>query len=249
MLNLKLYENQVSDIVEAQKGDKSAMEKLINVNNGLIWSLVKRFIDRGYETDDLYQVAVIGFIKSIKKFDTSFEVRLSTYAVPYILGELRRYTQVEGPVKVSRTVKELQYKISEIQREYLKKGKEITIEELAKETGVSKEEVILALESNVIVTSIYETESNDDDGITTMEKLSDGIDEQTLITNKIVLTELINNLNEQEKQIILLRYFRGKTQKEVGKIMGVNQVQISRIERRILDLMRKKLEDKKEVIA
>ena len=105
------------------------------------------------------------------------------------------------------------------------------------------------MESNVIVTSIYETESNDDDGITTMEKLSDGIDEQTLITNKIVLTELINNLNEQEKQIILLRYFRGKTQKEVGKIMGVNQVQISRIERRILDLMRKKLEDKKEVIA
>ena len=249
MLDLKLYENQVSDIVEAQKGDKSAMEKLINVNNGLIWSLVKRFIDRGYETDDLYQVAVIGFIKSIKKFDTSFEVRLSTYAVTYILGELRRYTQVEGPVKVSRTVKELQYKISEIQREYLKKGKEITIEELAKETGVSKEEVILALESNVIVTSIYETESNDDDGITTMEKLSDGIDEQTLISNKIVLTELINNLNEQEKQIILLRYFRGKTQKEVGKIMGVNQVQISRIERRILDLMRKKLEDKKEVIA
>lgn len=249
MLELSLYENQVSDIVEAQKGNKSALEKLINVNNGLIWSLVKRFKDRGYETDDLYQVGVMGFIKAIKKFDTSFEVKLSTYAVPYILGELRRYTQVEGPIKISRSIKELQYKISEIQRGYLKQGKEVTVEELAKETGASKEDVVIALESNVVVSSIYETDSKDDEGITTMEKLSDGTDEQTLITNKIALTEIINNLEEQEKQIILLRYFRGKTQKEVGKIMGINQVQISRIERKILECMRKQLQDPKEVLA
>ena len=119
----------MSDIVEAQNGDKLAMEKLINVNNGLIWSLAKRFKDRGYEMDDLYQVAVMGFIKAIKKFDTSFDVKLSTYAVPYILGEIRRYMQIDGSIKISRSIKELQYKISEIQKEFSKKGKEPTIEE------------------------------------------------------------------------------------------------------------------------
>ena len=204
MLNLSLYENQVSDIVEAQSGDKSAMEKLITVNNGLIWSIVKRFKDRGYEVEDLYQIAIIGFIKSIKKFDTSFEVKLSTYAVPYILGELKRYTQTEGPVKISRTIKELQYKISELQKEYLKKGKDISIEELVKETGVSKEEIIVALESKVTVKSIYEAESNDEDsGMNIIERVSNGTDEQTLITNKIAISELIECLEEKEKQIIL----------------------------------------------
>lgn len=250
MLEISMYENQVSDIVEAQNGDKSAMEKLITVNNGLIWSIVKRFKDRGYEIEDLYQIAVIGFIKSIKKFDTSFEVKLSTYAVPYILGELKRYTQTEGPVKISRTIKELQYKISEIQKEYLKKGRDISIEELAKETGVSKEEIIVALESKVTVSSIYEGENNgEEDGMSIIEKVGNGVDEQTLITNKIAISELINGLNEREKQIILLRYFRGKTQTEVGKIMGINQVQISRIERKILNLMKEKLEGTSEVIA
>lgn len=249
MLEVNLYENQVSDIVEAQNGDKAAMEKLINVNNGLIWSIVKRFKDRGYETEDLYQIAVIGFIKSIKKFDTSFEVKLSTYAVPYILGELKRYTQTEGPIKISRTIKELQYKISEIEKEYLKRGKEISVEELVKETGVSKEEIIIALESKATVNSIYESETKDDDGVNLIEKISDGKDEEMLITNKIVVSELIDGLDEKDKQIILLRYFRGKTQTEVGKIMGINQVQISRIERKVLDLMKRKLNDKTEVIA
>ena len=114
MLEMSLYENQISDIIEAQNGKQSAMEKLINVNNGLIWSIVRRFKDRGYELEDLYQVAVIGFIKSIKKFDTNFEVKLSTYAVPYILGEIKRYIQTNGPIKISRTIKELQYKICSI---------------------------------------------------------------------------------------------------------------------------------------
>lgn len=249
MLNLSPYENQVSDIIEAQSGNKSAMEKLITVNNGLIWSIVKRFKDRGYETDDLYQIGVIGFIKSIKKFDTSFEVKLSTYAVPYILGELKRYTQTEGPIKISRTIKELQYKIAEIQKEYLRKGKDISVEELAKEIGVSKEEVIVALESNITVSSIYESDNKEEDGVNMVEKISSGNDEQMQITNKIVISELIKSLDEKERQIILLRYFRGKTQTEVGKIMGINQVQISRIERKVLDLMKRKLEDKTEIIA
>lgn len=250
MLETSLYDNQVSDIVDAQNGNETAMEKLININNGLIWSIVKRFKDRGFETEDLYQIAVIGFIKSIKKFDTSFDVKLSTYAVPYILGELKRYMQTDGPIKISRTIKELLYKISEVEKEYTKQGKEISIEEMSKEVGVSKEEVIMALESKAPVNSIYENESGDeDDGISIIDTISNNTDEQTIITNKLAITELINNLNEREKQVILLRYFRGQTQTEVAKIMGVNQVQISRIEKKVLNAMKRKLTDNNAITA
>ena len=250
MLETSLYDNQVSDIVDAQNGNETAMEKLININNGLIWSIVKRFKDRGFETEDLYQIAVIGFIKSIKKFDTSFDVKLSTYAVPYILGELKRYMQTDGPIKISRTIKELLYKISEVEKEYTKQGKEISIEEMAKEVGVSKEEVIMALESKTPVNSIYENELGDeDDGISIIDTISNNTDEQTIITNKLAITELINNLNEREKQVILLRYFRGQTQTEVAKIMGVNQVQISRIEKKVLNAMKRKLTDNNAITA
>lgn len=128
------YDNRTQDIIKAQSGDNEALEKLIEINQGLLWSIVKRFIGRGYETEDLYQIASLGFIKCIKKFDTNFEVRLSTYAVPYILGEIKRYIQEDGPIKVSRALKELNSKISLVQREYLRKtGQEIGIEEIAKE--------------------------------------------------------------------------------------------------------------------
>lgn len=247
MQEISIYDNQVSDIVDAQNGNKAALEKLVLNNNGLIWSIVKRFKDRGYEIEDLYQIAVIGFIKSIKKFDTSFEVKLSTYAVPYILGEIKRYIQVDGPLKISRSIKELLYKISEIQNEYLKKGKEITIEELAKEVNLPKEEIIIALESKRPVNSIYETD--DDNDMELVEKIGSGIDEQNKIVNKVVILELLEKLNDKEKQIIMLRYFRGKTQSEVAKIVGVNQVQISRIEKKVLENMRKKLMDNDQVTA
>ena len=238
-----LYENKVEDIVRAQEGDKSAMEKLITDNNGLIWSIVKRFKDTGYEVDDLYQIAVMGFIRAIKKFDTSFDVKLSTYAVPYILGEVRRYTQTEGPIKISRSIKELLCKIADVQNEYLRNGKEATIEQIAKEVGVTREEVVIALESKVPVNSIYENESSDDDGISILDRISTGVDEQSVITNKIAISDLINNLNEKEKQVILLRYYRGKTQTEIAEMMNINQVQVSRIERKVLDFMKRKLTD------
>ena len=238
-----LYENKVEDIVRAQEGDKSAMEKLITDNNGLIWSIVKRFKDRGYEVDDLYQIAVMGFIRAIKKFDISFDVKLSTYAVPYILGEVRRYTQTEGPIKISRSIKELLCKIADVQNEYLRNGKEATIEQIAKEVGVTREEVVIALESKVPVNSIYENESSDDDGISILDRISTGVDEQSVITNKIAISDLINNLNEKEKQVILLRYYRGKTQTETAEMMNINQVQVSRIERKVLDFMKRKLTD------
>ncbi len=241
MLENSLYENKVEDIIQAQEGDKSAMEKLIQDNNGLIWSIVKRFKDRGYEVDDLYQIAVIGFIRAIKRFDTSFDVKLSTYAVPYILGEVRRYIQTEGPIKISRSIKELLYKISEVQKEYLKRGKEASIEEIAKEVGVEKEEIVVALESRTPVNSIYENETGDEEGDTILDKLSTGVDEQSLITNKIAVLDLVKNLEGREKQVILLRYYRGKTQTEIASIMNINQVQVSRIERKVLDYMKRKL--------
>ena len=240
MLESSLYGNQKSDIEKAQNGSKEAMEKLVETNNGLIWSLVKRYKDRGFEIDDLYQIAVLGFIKSIKKFDTSFDVRLSTYAVPYILGEIRRYVQTEGPLKISRSIKELLYKVSELQKEYNKKGIEIGIEEMAKKLNISKEDIVIALESKEPVNSIYENDNSEDE-ICLLDKLSSGVDEQAQVVNKIVLSDLIKNLEDREKQVILLRYFRGKTQAEVAKIIGVNQVQVSRIERRVLELMRQKL--------
>ena len=128
------YENKVEDIIKAQNGDIQALESLIKQNQGLLWCIVKRFTGRGFETEDLYQIASLGFIKCIKKFDTNFDVRLSTYAVPYILGEIKRYIQEDGPIKVSRALKELNSKIAVVQHEYMrKKGKEIGIEELAKE--------------------------------------------------------------------------------------------------------------------
>lgn len=158
------YDNYVEDITEAQKGNSRAMENLIHNNQGLIWSIVKRFNGRGYELEDLYQVACLGFIKCIKKFDTSFDVRLSTYAVPYILGEIKRFIQDDGPIKVSRSLKELNYKIAIIQNEHLrKKGEDIGIEEIAKELNVSKEEIVMALDSKNPVSSIYEYTNNHDE--------------------------------------------------------------------------------------
>lgn len=237
------YDNNVNEIVEAQEGNTSAMENLIQNNQGLIWSIVKRFNGRGYDSEDLYQIACLGFIKCIKKFDTSFDVRLSTYAVPYILGEIKRFIQDDGPIKVSRSLKELNSKIAMIQKEYLRKsGRDISIEDLAKELKVSKDDIIMALDSKSPVTSIYEyTNNQDEEGQNLLEKISSNIDEQTLVTNKIAITQLIKNLGEKERQVILLRYYKEKTQTEVAKILGVTQVQISRIEKKTLKEMKKKL--------
>ena len=150
-----MYNNDIESIKKAQNGDKQELEKLINENNGLIWSIVRRFNGRGYELEDLYQIGCIGFIKSIQRFDTSFEVKLSTYAVPYMIGEIKRFIRDDGAIKISRSLKELAVKAKELQKENLmKKGKEITIEEIAKELKVAKEDVALALETTTYVESI-----------------------------------------------------------------------------------------------
>ena len=240
-----MYENDVKIIEKAQNGSKEHMTQLIENNNGLIWSIVRRFSGRGYEIEDLYQIGSIGFIKAIQRFDTSFEVRLSTYAVPYILGEIKRYIRDDGPIKVSRSIKELNVKIVELQKEYFnKKGKEISLEEISKELRISKEEITMALDSTRPVDSIEEAQYRDnktDKTVSILEKISTGVDEQTEITNKIAIKNLISELEDKEKEIIMLRYYKQKTQMQVSKILGITQVQVSRIERKILDNMRKKL--------
>lgn len=238
-----MFENNTKDIMEAQNGNSEVMAKLIQDNNGLIWSIVKRFKDRGYELDDLYQIGSIGFIKAIKRFDTSFDVKLSTYAVPYILGELKRFIRDDGGVKVSRSLKELAGKVRDIQARHLRQtGEEITITEISKELKRSKEEIVAALDSLNPIVSIYDnTYSDDEGGISFIDKISTNVDEAEQITNKISIRELVESLDEREKQIIMLRYYKNKTQMQVAKILGISQVQVSRIEKKVLNSMKLKL--------
>lgn len=217
------------------------MERLVENNKGLIWNIVKRFTGRGYETEDLYQIGCMGFIKAMRRFDTSFEVQVSTYAVPYILGEIKRYIRDDGMIKVSRSTKELAIKILELQKEHLAKtGEEITIMQISKTLKVPKEEITYAIDSLRPVSSIYE-ESSGDDARSIIDKIPNIKDETKNIIDKIALKQLIENLEDREKQIILLRFYKDKTQSEVAKVLGITQVQVSRIEKKILNSMKLKL--------
>lgn len=240
-----MYENDMKIIERAQNGSKEDMTKLIEDNSRLVWSIVRRFNGRGYDIEDLYQIGSIGLIKAIQRFDTSFEVRLSTYAVPYILGEIKRFIRDDGPIKISRSIKELNIKIIELQKEYLNKyGKEITLEQLAKELKTSKEDIAMALDSARPANSIEDSQYRDnktDKTISLIDQLSSGKDEENEITNRITIKKLISELKDNEKEVILLRYYKGKTQMQVAKILGITQVQVSRIERKVLDNMKRKL--------
>ena len=240
-----MFENSVEAIKKAQSGDKYEMERMIRDNNGLIWSIVKRFNGRGYDLEDLYQIGCMGFIKSIKRFDTNYDVKLSTYAVPYMIGEIKRYIRDDGPIKVSRSIKELGMKIRELQKESInKKGKELTIEELEKELKISKEDIGLALEANNTVESIdgkFYTDNKDGNRINLLEIISSDKNEEECITNKLAIKQLIEGLEDRDKEIIFLRFYKDKTQSQVAKILGITQVQVSRLERKILENMKMKL--------
>lgn len=238
-----MYENNLKDIKKAQNGDEEAMTRLIENNKGLIWNIVKRFSGRGYEIEDIYQIGCMGFIKAIKRFDTSFEVQVSTYAVPYILGEIKRFIRDDGIMKVSRSTKELAVKILEIQKEHLNKtGEEISVNDIAKKLSITKEEVAYALDAIRPVSSIYEgTNCGGDDDRAIVDKLASDKDETGSIINKIAIKQLIENLETREKEIILLRFYKEKTQSEVAKVLGITQVQVSRIEKKILNSMKLKL--------
>lgn len=238
-----MYENNLTNIVKAQSGDEQAMTDLLNNNKGLIWNIVKRFTNRGYETEDIYQIGCMGFIKAIKRFDTSFEVQISTYAVPYILGEIKRFIRDDGAIKVSRSTKELAIKILELQKEYMNKtGEEISLSQISKTLKTPKEEITFALDCLKPVSSIYEeTNGASDDDRTIIDKLTNDEDEANTVTDKIALKQLIENLDSREKQIIMLRFYKDKTQSQVAKVLGITQVQVSRIEKKILNSMKLKL--------
>lgn len=238
-----MYEIDSEEIIKAQNNDKEAMAKIIKTNSGLIWSIVKRFLGRGYDKEELEQIAYIGFIKAIKGFDTSLEFKLSTYAVPYIIGEIKRFIRDDGAIKISRSIKELSAKIGQIQKEYIiKKGREITIEELAKELNVEKEDIVLALESQKSIESIDKSAYDEkENGESKISKISNQKDETNILIDKLCIEELINKLETRDKKIILLRYYKGKTQAEVAKLLGITQVQVSRLEKRILSEMREKI--------
>lgn len=197
--------------------------------------------------EDLYQIGCIGFIKSIKRFDTSFDVKLSTYAVPYMIGEIKRYIRDDGLVKVSRSIKELGIKIKELQKEYFyKKGKEITISQIAKELKVSKEDIALAMDASNTIESIESasyTNNKDGNSISLIETIKNDKNEEEMITNKLAIKQLINGLEKRDREVILLRFYKEKTQSQVAKILGITQVQVSRIERKILENMKGKLSE------
>lgn len=223
-------------IKRAQKGDDGAREILVQENMGLVWSLVRRFNNRGYDMEDLFQIGSIGLLKSIEKFDLSFNVKFSTYAVPMIVGEIKRFLRDDGMIKVSRSLKETAYKVRVIKEELIKEyNREPTISEIAAGLDLEVEEVALALESNAEIESlnavIYQ---GDGKPITLSDKINEAPSEQGSIVDKMVLKELIEKLLPIEREIITLRYFEDRTQMEIATQLNISQVQVSRIEKRIL---------------
>ena len=231
-------------IQKAQAGQQEAKEKLVSENTGLIWSIVKRFQGRGYELEDLYQIGAIGLLKCIEKFDVTMNVKFSTYAVPMIMGEIKRFLRDDGMIKVSRPLKELAVKAKYVRQTLIHKtGREVTIGELAKELDVPVEELAAAMDADREIESIYATVYQDSNGSNNMyllDKIKQNDNGEKLI-EKITLKEMLNQLTPKEKQIILLRYFEDKTQSEIAKKMGISQVQVSRIEKKILNSMKLKL--------
>lgn len=227
-------------IKKSQNGDKEAITKIIEENQGLVWSVVKKFAGRGLEFDDLYQIGVIGLIKCIEKFDNSFEVKFSTYAVPMIMGEIRRFLRDDGIIKISRPIKELAIKIKYAKDEYAKSNSRMpTIKELSEILNVTDEEIILALDVTRDVESLYQS-ANKSDGSTVylLDKVASKNDDEEKIIDNLALNQVLNKLPQKERDIINLRYFEDKTQCEVAKIIGVSQVQVSRLEKKVLMSMR-----------
>lgn len=226
-------------ITRIRQGDKEAKETMVKENMGLVYSVVKRFAGRGLEKEDLTQIGAIGLLKAINKFDESFDVQFSTYAVPMIMGEIKRFMRDDGIIKVSRSLKEAALKgrrAAEILKARL--GREPSIGEIAKECGIEAEVLAEAFEASAQPNSIYESVySGGEKEILLMDTLSDGNGEEDII-NKVLVDELLKELSARERQILVLRYFKGKTQSETAKVIGVSQVQISRIEKKVIERLK-----------
>ena len=233
-----LTNEEVRDyILRSHNGDKQARNILVERNVRLVWSVVQRFLNRGYDPDDLFQIGSIGLIKSIDKFDLSYEVRFSTYAVPMIIGEIQRFLRDDGSIKVSRSLKETANKIRRKRDELTKSlGRSPTILEISSELDISPEEAVYALEAAKSPHSIHETVfENDGDPITLLDQIAD---EESNWFDKLTLEEAIRDLTERERLIVYLRYYKDQTQSKVAKRLGISQVQVSRLEKKILEEMK-----------
>jgi RNA polymerase sporulation-specific sigma factor len=229
-------------IQKSQAGDATARDTLVNANLRLVWSVVQRFINRGYEPDDLFQIGCIGLLKAVDKFDLNYEVKFSTYAVPMIIGEIQRFLRDDGSIKVSRSLKETGNRIRRIKDDLAKVlGRSPTMNEIAQELGITPEEVVLALEASRTPTSIHETVfENDGDPITLMDQIADDQEEKWF--SKLAIKEVIGKLNEREQLIVYLRYYKDQTQSEVAERLGISQVQVSRLEKKILQQIKKQID-------
>ncbi|HBC98616.1 MAG TPA: RNA polymerase sporulation sigma factor SigF [Lachnoclostridium sp.] len=227
----------------AHEGDKAARDQLVTDNFGLVWSIVRRFTGRGYEPEDLFQIGSIGLMKAIDKFDLSYEVKFSTYAVPMITGEIKRFLRDDGMIKVSRSIKEMGLKVKNVREELVFRfGREPTLEEIAGEVGASKEEVAASIEAGAEVESLYRSvNKNDENSILLIDKIEEESSAQEELLNRMVLRELLTALSDKDREIIIRRYYYNETQSQIAAKLGISQVQVSRLEKKILKQMREKL--------
>ncbi len=238
-----LKDNEVKNLIKlSQEGRQEARDLIVQKNMRLVWSVVQRFLNRGYEPDDLFQIGCIGLLKSVDKFDLSYDVKFSTYAVPMIIGEIQRFIRDDGTVKVSRSLKETGNKIRKAKDELSKQfGRVPTIVEIAEHLEITPEDVVLAQEASRAPSSIHETVyENDGDPITLLDQIADN--NETKWFDKIALKEAIRELDERERLIVFLRYYKDQTQSEVATRLGISQVQVSRLEKKILQQMKDRMD-------
>ena len=227
----------------AHDGDKEARESLVMNNVGLVWSIVRHFSGRGYDLEDLFQIGSIGLLKAIDKFNLEFDVKFSTYAVPMITGEIKRFLRDDGMIKVSRSIKELGMRVrSARERMSYELGREPNLEELAAAVGASREEVAASMEAAAEVESIYKTVGNgDDQNLCLLDKIQDEDEAEERLMNQMVLKELLLKLSEKDREIIIRRYYDNQTQSQIAADLNISQVQVSRLEKKILRQMREYL--------
>ncbi|GEN54846.1 RNA polymerase sporulation sigma factor SigF [Halobacillus litoralis] len=239
----RLSDKDVKELIKkSQAGDQEARDFLVEKNTRLVWSVVQRYLRRGYDQDDLYQIGCIGLLKSIDKFDLSYDVRFSTYAVPMIIGEIQRFIRDDGSVKVSRSLKELNHKVRAKKEELLKEyGRSPTVNELADALGLTREEIVQAEEVGRTPQSIYETVyENEGDPITLVDQIAE---EESNWFDHLTLQDVMSKLDKRERLIIYLRYYKDQTQTEVAERLGISQVQVSRLEKKILADMKETMND------
>lgn len=236
------HEETMDLIQKAQNGSKEAKDRLVSYNIGLIKSVLRGFMNRGYEKDDLFQIGSIGLLKAINKFDMDYGVKFSTYAVPMIVGEIKRFLRDDGLVKVSRSLKQTAARAKAAEEKLSKElMREPSIQEVADEIGIDKEDIVMAYEASYHPNYLYDVVHQSDGApIYLIDKLSNQAQEKDVdIVDNIMLKSILNELKPRDRQVIILRYFKDKTQTQVAKVLGISQVQVSRIEKKIIEEIRK----------